>query len=79
MNFKKIGKILYKYWMKFAHILGTVNGYILLTVFYFVIIGLYAIPRGVFKFFFRDGDWNITFWKEKKDEEVNIEILSRQF
>lgn len=79
MNFKRIGKIFYKYWMKFAHILGTVNGYILLTFFYFVIIGFYAIPRGIFKFFFRDKDRNVTFWKEKKDEDVSIETLSRQF
>ncbi len=41
---KKIFKIPYDLWMRFAHALGWVNSKIILTVVYFVILGLYAIP-----------------------------------
>lgn len=33
-------RMLYAGWMRFAHLLGTINRYVLLTVFYFVIVNL---------------------------------------
>jgi hypothetical protein len=51
MNVKKIlGKIwkgLKKGWMKFAHTLGRINTTILLSIFYFVLVGIYAIIIGI--------------------------------
>jgi hypothetical protein len=34
-------------WMKFAHTLGRINTNILLTIFYFILIGIYAIIIGL--------------------------------
>lgn len=44
---KKTGRGLKKGWMAFAHTLGRINTTILLTVFYIVLVGIYAILMGV--------------------------------
>jgi len=44
---KEILKKIKTGWLKFAHALGVVNTTILLTVFYIVFIGIYAILIGV--------------------------------
>ncbi len=36
-----------KGWMKFAHVLGIINTTILLSIFYFVLVGIYAIIVGL--------------------------------
>lgn len=55
-----------KGWMKFAHTLGLINTTILLTILYFVLIGIYAIliglPKRIFDFFKK----NKTYWIEHK-------------
>ncbi|MFC1810883.1 hypothetical protein ACFLZH_05265 [Patescibacteria group bacterium] len=43
---KKIGRGFKKGWMKFAHTLGRINTTILLTIFYIVLVGIYAILIG---------------------------------
>lgn len=43
----KIWKGIKKGWMKFAHTLGVINTTILLTIFYFILIGIYAIIIGL--------------------------------
>ena len=40
MKAPKILKALYRGWMKFAHLIGKVNTAILLTIFYYTIMGL---------------------------------------
>ncbi len=50
MNFlKEIWGWIKKGWMKFAHVLGVINTTILLTIFYFVLIGVYAVVSNLFK------------------------------
>ncbi len=44
---KKILKSIKTGWLKFAHVIGVVNTTILLTVFYIVFIGIYAIIIGL--------------------------------
>jgi len=51
--FKKIFSTAWQGWKKFAHRLGRINTFILLTVFYFFIFGLIAIIRKCAKLFRR--------------------------
>jgi len=44
---RKIWQSIKKGWMAFAHTLGRINTTILLTIFYFVLVGIYAIVIGV--------------------------------
>ena len=74
----EILKKIYKYWMKFAHVLGTINGFIILFVFYFVIIGLYALPARLIRLFKKKNS-NDTFWKEKEHPSEELENLKFQF
>jgi hypothetical protein len=37
---KRAGKAVYRAWMRFAHLLGTVNRYVFMTLFYWVIVDL---------------------------------------
>jgi hypothetical protein len=81
-NIIKIGKTLYSYWMKFAHVLGTINGFIILLVVYFVVIGVYAIifflVKSIIRLFSKKKD-NNSFWKHKELEEINITHVKFQF
>jgi len=45
----KFLRFLKKIWLGFAHILGTVNTFLLLLVIYIVVIGVYAIIYKPFK------------------------------
>ena len=80
---KKIGKVLYKYWMKFAHVLGTINGFIILFVFYFVIIGLYALVQKsimlISRLVTREKKNEPTFWKQKMEKGDGLDHLKYQF
>ncbi|MFC1655994.1 hypothetical protein ACFL3C_03935 [Patescibacteria group bacterium] len=65
---KKIWNGFKKGWMKFAHVLGVINTTILLTIFYFVLIGVYAIITNIFKLitfpFRKKSD---TYWIPRKE------------
>jgi len=77
---KKILNILYKYWMKFAHVLGTINGFIILFVFYFVIIGLYALPQKVARLISGSKKYNVdSCWSKKRELGEGLENLKYQF
>lgn len=76
----RLGKILYRYWMKFAFALGVVNSHILLFIFYFILIGIYAIPRLLWRFVSgKKEKKQLSYWKEKKVVEVTIDRLMKQF
>lgn len=47
---KKIWNVIKKGWMKFAHVVGVVNTTILLTILYFVIVGIYSIITRIISF-----------------------------
>lgn len=78
--FKKILKKLYKYWMKFAHVLGTINGFIILFVFYFVIIGLYSVVEKIINLLFGPQKQNAgSYWQKKAEPGEGMENLKYQF
>jgi len=76
---KKIWAGFKKGWMKFAHILGKINTTILLSIVYFVIIGIYSIIARLFKlitFPFRKTPE--TYWVTR-EEKFDIESLKHPF
>lgn len=42
-----LGRTIYRGWMRFAHVLGTVNRYVFMTLFYWVVIGLASVGARV--------------------------------
>lgn len=76
---KKFLKFLYKWWMKFAVLLGTINGFIILTLFYFIIIGLYALPHHLIKLFKKPNKNAATYWKKKENSVQVSESVKYQF
>ncbi|MFH0854074.1 MAG: hypothetical protein V1891_01120 [bacterium] len=76
----KLLKIIYKYWMRFANLVGEINSCIILSVIFICIIGIYGIIKKIFVFFrfsYRDG--MKSYWKEKKYRDSTIEKLKQQF
>lgn len=64
--------------MRFAHVLGWINGRILLTVLYIVIIGPYAIVRFIGSLFASKKTSN-TYWIQKEQTDPTLENLRRIF
>jgi hypothetical protein len=69
-------KKMYKYWMVFAHFLGTVNGYLLLSVFYIFVIGIYALPSKLFR---RRKEVRNTLWIERNNDKDPLTRAKFQF
>ena len=46
---KAIGQAIYRAWMKFAFLLGTINRYVFMTIFYWVIIDLTNLVLRIFR------------------------------
>ena len=66
--------------MKFAHVLGTINGFILLFIFYFVIIGIYALAQQIIKLFFgKKIKKDNSYWQKKEELGDGLENLTYQF
>lgn len=57
------GKTLYRWWMKFALLLGTINGFLILSIFYLVIIGIYAIPMRLLR---KKQTHTVPQWQKKE-------------
>lgn len=74
----KLLKKFYRIWLKFGALLGTINGFIILTVFYSVIIGLYALPVKLLKLKKKPVATN-SFWKPKDRKEASLETVRYQF
>ncbi|OGC47078.1 MAG: hypothetical protein A3A94_03475 [Candidatus Portnoybacteria bacterium RIFCSPLOWO2_01_FULL_43_11] len=75
-----VGQILKKIWRgwkKFANLIGRFNTHIILSIFYFLIIGFVFSIKKIISFFsskpFQDSYWVL---REKKKDESNFE---RQF
>ena len=75
---KKAFTALYRYWMKFAHVLGAVNGFIILTFLFYTIVGAYALVRKVIVLV-RQMPNEESFWQPKKVRPATLEELRRQF
>jgi hypothetical protein len=67
-----------KGWMTFAHTLGWVNSRILLTALYIIVIGPYAVARGVGSLFRRSPS-RTSYWLPRAHEEPTLETLRRIF
>jgi hypothetical protein len=77
MQIPKPLRPLYDLWMKFAHVLGIIMSTIILTVFWIVAIGLYAI---ILKIISIPKLWKgkpSTYWIES--EKQSLESMKHQF
>ncbi len=72
---KAFFKTLWDYWMKFAHVVGEVNQYILLGIVYFVVIGIYAILAWPFRWFAKKPK---TTWVDSPKTQT-VDQLTRPF
>ena len=69
---------LYQRWMRLVYLLGTINGYLILTLFYVVILGFYALGYRIARLFDRGGGER-TYWRVKSPREPLEKELLRQF
>jgi len=80
MFIKNLFKKLYKYWMKFAYVLGWINSRIIFTVLYILLVGIYAIIGWFINLLKRkETIANDSYWLAKEYEEPTKEIMKRQF
>lgn len=63
-------------WMRFADWFGELNQSILLGIFYFIGIGIYAIIMKPFLWFQKKP---ATTWRTFKDNQENLEDLEKSF
>lgn len=64
--------------MAIAYALGTINGYLIFTFFYIVLVGLYSmIYRAAV--FLRADSLRETYWEPVSGQDTTIEALKRQF
>lgn len=69
---------LYDAWMTFAHVLGWINGRIILTALYVVVIGPYAVVRRIGLVFTRRSAPS-TYWRLREAEKHTLETFRRIF
>lgn len=76
-----LGKFLYRWWMKFAHVLAVVNTTVLLSLVYFFLIGPFSLVVRLF-----EGDLmkhrlgsSKSFWVPKEEVLHTPEQSSHQF
>ncbi|MBU2524966.1 hypothetical protein KKG71_07270 [Patescibacteria group bacterium] len=76
---KKIWNWIKAGWMRFAKALGWVNTRILLSVFFVIIVGIYALISKPFRWMKRKKNIN-SYWQDKDNEkEVDLIDLTHQF
>jgi hypothetical protein len=78
---KRIGSVLYKWWMLFARALAFINTRVLLTLFFVIVIGPIALAlRAIGKDFLeRRIDSSPSYWKTRGTSEHSLESASHQF
>lgn len=71
----------YRVWMKFAHILGKINTAILLTVFYFVFLGIAKLFVVITRKDLLDLKWKdrSTYWKKREHSEMTRDAFLKPF
>lgn len=78
-NTNMLKKLLH-YWKKFAFALGYINTRIILTLLFFIILGIYALilkPGNWYKnFFSRSKD---SYWQDKSFQTLNLDFVRNQF
>jgi len=75
MTPKRLSKIFYRYWVKFAHAFGTLNTKLLLTIVYFLLIGPVALFLGLIGKDLLDKSIRRSqgSWHQKEDPRTLIE------
>ncbi len=69
-------------WKRFAHLIGRINTFILLTLCYVFVFGPTAILQRLFGSRLLDRSWRAatpTYWVEREHRLVSLEDLKRQF
>lgn len=74
-------KFLYRGWMAFAHVLGKINTAILLTLFYFLFMGMAKLLTLLLGKDLLDSQWRdrSSYWKDRKDFRADREALLKPF
>lgn len=80
-GFKRFLKLLFAGWMKFARILGRINSFILLTVFYFTLIGLTRLFSWITRQDPLDSKWKdrASYWKKRTDFKIEKEPFLKPY
>ena len=80
-SFRKIGRMLHKWWMAFAHALAVVNTTLLLTVVYILLIGPFSIvARMLGKDLLKHRiDRRGSFWNPKEPVAHTLDQTRHQF
>ena len=78
----KLGKLLWKKWLKIGHVIGNFQAQVILSLFYFVFVWPFGIVMRLFSdplklnFSKSRAKSNFTGWNHKKD---TLEVARRQF
>lgn len=75
---RQLLRTFYRYWMRFAHVLGWINSRILLTIFFLVVFGPIAIIRLLYRLTRRSSDRD-SYWLAVRRDEPTIERLRQIF
>ena len=76
MTIPKALQPLYDAWMKFSYVLGRVMSFLLLTVFWIIVLGPYAIVWKIGAFL-KTSNGVDTYWKDAELSDVSS--MKRQF
>jgi hypothetical protein len=78
---KKFFSLLWAGWKKFALVLGIVNTKILLTITYFIIMGIAAIGSRIVRADLLDKKFRKknSYWVEREQVVIDLESCKRQF
>ena len=78
---KQFFKALYRGWMKFAHVLGRINTAILLTLFYFLFLGLAKLITVISRADLLDNRWKDrpSFWRGRKGFKADKAALLKPY
>ena len=79
--FVRFLKALYRIWMKFAHLIGRVNTAILLTLFYFLFLGVAKLATVLGRKDLLDTAWKdrASYWKKRKREPIDRAALLKPY
>ncbi len=74
-------KLLYKYWMKFAKVLGRIQTVILLFLIFFLVIGPITLISFICRKDFLDKRFvdKESYWHHRPSDDPGLESLKRQF
>lgn len=78
---KRILKAVYGIWLKVAHAIGRVNTLILLTLFYFVFLGIPKLLCVLSRKDFLDSRWRdrSSYWRKKSPLRVDRETFLKPY